>query len=138
MAKNKLVTEPEKQVNNKYDGGRNKEGSGGFKDNPDSINKKGRPKKGYSITEAFKKMFKSDAEKRKKLINAIWASALSGDTTAQKMIWSYMDGMPKQNIKMENESTKEIKDTIKKLQESDEIIRNLCQPTTSVGETETQ
>jgi len=62
-----------------------------------SGNLKGRPKKGYSITEWFKEMLNSSPEVKDAIGESITKKALKGDTTAQKMVWSYMDGMPKQS-----------------------------------------
>lgn len=63
-----------------------------------SGNPKGRPKKGYSITEAFKAMFAAQPEVKAQLVQSIKEKALKGDPAAQKMIWEYMDGKPKQPI----------------------------------------
>jgi len=70
----------------------------GFKKNPQNINKKGRPPKGYSITEWFKNMLASNPEIKDELGKSIMAKALKGDPTALKLVWNYMDGMPKQTI----------------------------------------
>jgi hypothetical protein len=68
-----------------------------------NANPSGRPKKGYSITEAFKEMLHSQPEKKKAIVNKILIAALSGDMTASKLIWQYMDGMPKQEIEQTGE-----------------------------------
>lgn len=76
------------------------------KDDP-NINRKGRPHKGYSITEMMQKLIASKVrdEKsgkkvsvRKALGNAILKKALAGDMAAIKTVWQYMDGMPPQDI----------------------------------------
>jgi hypothetical protein len=61
-------------------------------------NPNGRPKKGYSITEWFKGMLDSNPEVKDELGSAILQKAKQGDTTAMKLIWNYMDGMPQQDI----------------------------------------
>lgn len=61
----------------------------------ESGNPKGRPKKEYSITEAFREMFRKDPKKKEALAIKIFAQALKGDVTAQRMIWNYMDGLPR-------------------------------------------
>lgn len=61
--------------------------------NPD-----GRPPKGYSITEWFQNMLKSSPEVKDAIGKSITKKALEGDTAAQKLVWNYMDGMPKQNL----------------------------------------
>ena len=72
-----------------------------------SGNPKGRPKKGYSITEMMQKLIASKVEDkktgemisvRKALGNAILKKALAGDIAAIKTVWQYMDGMPPQDI----------------------------------------
>lgn len=63
-----------------------------------SGNPHGRPKKGYSITETFRQLLEGKPEIRKQLAQSILNKALIGDVAAQKLIWQYMDGMPKQEI----------------------------------------
>lgn len=65
-----------------------------------SGNPNGRPPKGYSITETFKEMFKSDPDIKRDLAEKILEKARKGDVTAQKLIWNYMDGMPKQGVEV--------------------------------------
>ena len=62
----------------------------------ESGNPNGRPHKSHSITESFKQLFRASPEAKQKIIDAIYKSALSGDSTAQKLLWNYMDGMPLQ------------------------------------------
>lgn len=81
----------------------------GFNKNPQNINRNGRPPKGYSITEWFKEMLNSKPEVKDAIGKSIMKKALEGDTAAQKMVWQYMDGMPKQAI--EHEGGLEIKIT---------------------------
>ncbi len=61
-------------------------------------NPKGRPLKGYSITETFKAMFEADPNMKHDLAHAIYKRAKQGDATALKLVWNYMDGMPKQEV----------------------------------------
>jgi len=61
-----------------------------------SGNLNGRPKKGYSITEWFKEMLASKPEVKDALGKSIIKKALEGDSAAQRLVWNYMDGMPKQ------------------------------------------
>ena len=60
------------------------------------LNPKGRPKKGYSITDWFKQMLDSKPEVKDALGKSIIKKALEGDSAAQRLVWNYMDGMPKQ------------------------------------------
>lgn len=78
----------------------------GFDTRPENINKDGRPPKGYSITEWFKNMLNSKPEVKDAIGKSIMKKALEGDTTAQKMVWQYMDGMPKQNVTLEGNENK--------------------------------
>lgn len=75
----------------------NQTGRGGFQDNPQNINTGGRPPKGYSITDWFREMLKSKPEIKDAIGMKIVEKALSGDSAAQKLIWNYMDGLPKSN-----------------------------------------
>ena len=61
-------------------------------------NAKGRPKKGYSISEYFRDMLASDPDTKQKICEAIRDKALAGDLSASKLIWEYMDGKPPQPI----------------------------------------
>ena len=70
-----------------------------------SGNPDGRPKKGYSITEWFKEMLASKPEVKDAIGKSIMKKALEGDVTAQKLVWSYMDGMPSQAIEQKVEVT---------------------------------
>lgn len=84
----------------------NPTGKGGFKDNPQNRNTEGRPK-GISITEMVKKALEEIEPKTKKpwkdlIIKRILLKAVDeGDTQMLKAIWSYIDGMPKQEIKQD-------------------------------------
>lgn len=71
---------------------------GGFRDNPQNINRKGRPPKGYSITEMMREMLDSKPEVKEAIGKVIAKKALEGDLTAIKTLWQYMDGMPQQRI----------------------------------------
>jgi hypothetical protein len=71
---------------------------GGFQDNPQNINRKGRPLKGYSITEMMKEMIAEEPKVREAIGKSVLKKALAGDTQAIKLIWQYMDGMPSQKI----------------------------------------
>lgn len=77
-----------------------------------SGNPDGRPKKGYSISEWFKNMLDSKPEVKDAIGNSILKKALQGDTTAQKLVWSYMDGMPKQGVELTGENGGDIPITI--------------------------
>lgn len=98
-------------------------GKGGFSDNPENINRNGRPPKGYSITEMFQEMLDSKPEVKSALTKAILSKALEGDTAAQRMIWQYMDGMPNQRIEHKGDvdfGAKEVADAIRSIIEADD------------------
>lgn len=67
-------------------------------------NPNGRPRKGNSLTELMEEFLEKIPEGEKKtnkekFIEKVYAQAIEkGDTTCQKMIWNYIDGMPKQSI----------------------------------------
>jgi hypothetical protein len=63
-----------------------------------TANPNGRPLKGYSITETLKEMMAAQPEIKKALGTKLIELALKGDLTAIKLLMSYMDGMPKQEI----------------------------------------
>jgi len=66
----------------------------------ESGNPNGRPKKGYSITEMMQEMLGSEPEIKAALGKSVLKKALSGDMTAMKLVWSYMDGMPVQGLEL--------------------------------------
>lgn len=80
----------------------NPTGKGGFGDNPENINRNGRPK-GLSITEMVREALEEVEEKTGKqwkdlIIRRILLKATNdGDTQMLKAIWAYIDGMPRQS-----------------------------------------
>jgi hypothetical protein len=99
------VIEPEKQEESRDT--RWKPGQSG--------NPKGRPPKGYSISEIIKSMLSEDPDIKKKLGQKIMDLALAGDINAIKTIWSYMDGMPTQKVEAlveESEGVRLLKDLL--------------------------
>lgn len=86
----------------------------------ESGNLNGRPLKGYSITEWFKDMLNSKPEVKDAIGKSIMKKALEGDTTAQKMVWSYMDGMPQQRTDLTTKGDKIETNTIIFTEFSDE------------------
>lgn len=68
-----------------------------------SGNMNGRPKKGHSITEAMKEMLGQRPEVKAAIVEKIGDAAMAGDIAAAKLLWSYMDGMPKQAIENSGE-----------------------------------
>lgn len=87
----------------------NPKGRGGFADNPSNINTKGRPPKGYSITEMMREMLDSKPEVKEAIGKVIAKKALEGDITAIKTLWQYMDGMPQQKVDSSGNITVNIK-----------------------------
>lgn len=100
----------------------NPKGRGGFADNPSNINTKGRPKKGYSITEMMREMLSSKPEIKEAIGKVIAKKALEGDLTAIKTLWQYMDGMPDQKVEhggsldLLNMSDEKLKQTIAQIE----------------------
>ena len=75
-----------------------------------SGNPKGRPKKKYSLVsllkEALEKLCPADKKKRtwaEVLTESLLVKAAKGDMTAQKIIWEYIEGKPKQEIEIPSE-----------------------------------
>lgn len=63
-----------------------------------SGNPNGRPPKEFSITETIRDMMNEKPEIKKALGTKAIEMALSGDITALRLVWAYMDGMPTQPI----------------------------------------
>lgn len=66
-----------------------------------AANPNGRPPKGYSITALAQEIY-GDPAKKAAVIQAIHDKAVQGDVAAAKLIWSYLDGQPKAEIKNDN------------------------------------
>jgi hypothetical protein len=62
-----------------------------------SGNPKGRPPKGYSISDMMKEMLGNNPTVKQKLGEKIMSLALAGDVAAIKTLWAYMDGTPIQH-----------------------------------------
>lgn len=99
-----------------------------------SGNPNGRPPKGYSITELMRELMETSVKnKQGEMVNVRKAIALSilqkaadGDMVAGKMIWQYMDGMPKQLVEMDTSND----DAVKRVAELINVIRQQPRPTT--------
>ena len=80
----------------------------GFAVCPQNINKKGAPLKEWTWTKIFKEEVEKLDEKEKKKIKRIMAEKMidkvvkEGDVQAFKEIANRMDGLPKQQIEVEN------------------------------------
>lgn len=82
----------------------------GFENNPENINRNGRPKKGTCLTDLMQKYLKKsidikdDTGEIKKIkyrdlfVQQVLKLATAGDTTCLKLIWNYIDGMPLQKM----------------------------------------
>jgi len=68
----------------------------------ESGNPNGRPKKDHSITDMFHQLFDEKPDLKKAIVSKIAALALEGDSAAYKLVWQYMDGMPKQSIEVQD------------------------------------
>lgn len=69
-----------------------------------SGNPNGRPPKGYSITDMVKEMLGSKPEVKRALVQRIMEKAIEeGDMAAIRLIWQYMDGLPRQVIDLRDE-----------------------------------
>jgi len=68
-----------------------------------TANPNGRPKKGESLTETMK-MFLEQAPPGQELtykelfVKKSYQKAIEGDPTFAKLVWNYIDGMPKQSV----------------------------------------
>ncbi len=69
-----------------------------------TANLNGRPPKGYSITDMMREMLANKPEVKESIGAMIAAKAMEGDPNAVRMLWNYMDGMPKQGIELTGEA----------------------------------
>lgn len=101
----------------------NETGKGGFKDNPQNINRDGRKKKGKTLTDILvrhgrKRDVKDGAKnisRKEALAKKLWAMALSGDITAIRYIYDRIDGRPDQyhQVDMEHSASESFLDALK-------------------------
>jgi len=92
--------EPENTGDNRDEKGRFKPGQSG--------NPAGKPEGSLSLTAAIKKRLKELSPDQKRtaldwLADNIIQDALDNNNAMRKMIWNYMDGMPKQSLEIEGE-----------------------------------
>ena len=78
-----------------------------FRERPDLINKKGRPKKGECLTEILRAdshdfVGESTITRKEAISRKLWALALDGDMAALKYVYDRIDGAPKQSAKLEH------------------------------------
>ena len=78
-----------------------------FRDNPEYINRNGRPRKGECLTDLLKKYgnIKEDGEelsKKDQLTKKMWELALAGDTIIMKYLYDRVDGRPKESIDLDS------------------------------------
>lgn len=112
----------------------NKTGKGGFGDNPQNINKAGRPKLGQAITPFLRSEGDVEEEvsihgelkklpRKQILAMRIWKEALAGDYNFIKLIVNYVDGMPIQQIEVGNmQEENPILDGLRKIIEGEKKI----------------
>ena len=92
----------------------NADGRGGFGDNPENINKSGRPRD--TITPLVKAIGnENDGEKARQLAETLWQKAIDGDIQAAKLVWTKLDGMPGQSIHVEDERDDSWRDMMREL-----------------------
>lgn len=87
-AKVATTQESEKQIKNKDKPWLFQPGQSG--------NPKGRPPKGFSITESVKALLDENPEVKQVITEKIVAMAKAGDIQTIRTLWAYMDGMPQQ------------------------------------------
>ena len=96
----KQLRELSKMANNENLGGNT------FADRPQDINRNGRPKKEYCLTDILKEQGNiKDVESKEGMISRkeaigkkLWAMAMGGDVTALKYLYDRVDGKPLQTI----------------------------------------
>ncbi len=97
----------------------NPEGKGGFRDNPENINKSGRPVgSGLNLTSSLKKKLEEVPEGQKSNYSELFIETLlhkalvEHDFQSLRLIINYVDGMPVQPIKGEFSGIRTLEVTI--------------------------
>ncbi len=88
------------------------------------LNPNGRPKKEYSLTQGMREYLSeldgdSKKELRRVFLEKTHEMALKGDPTAMKLIWNYLDGMPKQTIEANINLAEQMAEVYKSYHQSD-------------------
>ena len=84
----------------------NPAGRGGFGDNPQNINRGGRPRR-KPLTEWARKIGDEPAPEDSSKTNGelvmrkMFSLAKAGDMTAAKLLWSYIEGLPTQRVEFD-------------------------------------
>jgi hypothetical protein len=74
----------------------------GFADNPQNINRAGRPKKGQALTDLLRKELShkdGDTPGKTVIVKKLYELAKGGDVTALKYIFDRIDGKPTETVK---------------------------------------
>ncbi len=93
----------------------------GFQLHPELINRKGRPKKGETLTDLLNEYGetknKSGKELKEMLVQKMYEKALHGDNTCMKYIFDRIDGFPAQTLKhdMEMEKYSELSEALNEI-----------------------
>ena len=88
-----------------------------------SGNPKGRPKKGTSLTELLRRYLRRKEPRTKKtyrllLIKKLLHLAIAeGDMATIRLIFNYVEGMPKQEVKLGMDTTERVKKVVKAIDE---------------------
>ena len=76
----------------------------GFQAFPENINRKGRPRKGLTLTdiarEILEEVLPSGVTRKEVLMRKVATLAYEGNETFIKLIWNYVDGMPTQKTEL--------------------------------------
>lgn len=82
----------------------------GFNKHPENINRNGRPKKGLTLTDIAKEILEEEIIKdgkptgrtrKEALIRRVADLAYEGNETMIKLLWNYVDGLPKERVEIE-------------------------------------
>lgn len=84
----------------------------GFHTNPERINRAGRPPKGHAITDVIREMMEATPDIKRELAQKILELAMGGDIAALKLLWNYLEGMPRQTIGIDDEREREQIDAV--------------------------
>lgn len=88
------MEELDKQDNNKIP---NPNGKGGFADNPQNINRNGRPKSGVSWADIVREVSdeinpETGRERKELIVRRLFKEALDGNMTAMRILWGSVVG----------------------------------------------
>ena len=84
----------------------------GFAAHPENINRKGRPKKGNTLTDIMREVMEEELPsgkmRKEAFVRKVLELAYDGNEQMIKLVWNYLEGMPLQKNELSGPNGKEL------------------------------